>query len=147
MCPEAPGVAGVTKRSPEGNEERRAPYTEVSTALPQRDLSSDILGRKHQDLLAKAFLLKMTVLRSVISFEDFDLERTFTFMHLADAFIQSDLQLHSGYTFSSVCVFPGNRTHNLLRCWQQCSTTEPHVCQSVGTQRRSQSILRRTSSS
>ncbi len=23
----------------------------------------------------------------------------FTFMHLADAFIQSDLQLHSGYTF------------------------------------------------
>ncbi len=36
-----------------------------------------------------------------------------TFMHLADAFIQSDLQLHSGYTFSLVCVFPGNRTHNL----------------------------------
>ncbi len=31
---------------------------------------------------------------------------TFTFMHLADAFIQSDLQLHSGYTFFisiSVC--------------------------------------------
>ncbi len=21
------------------------------------------------------------------------------------------------YTFSLVCVFPGNRTHNLLRCW------------------------------
>ncbi len=40
---------------------------------------------------------------------------TFTFMHLADAFIQSDLQLHSDYTFSSVHVFPGNRTHNLLR--------------------------------
>ncbi len=39
----------------------------------------------------------------------------FTFMHLADAFIQSNLQLHSGYTFSLVCVFPGNRTHNLLR--------------------------------
>ncbi len=39
-----------------------------------------------------------------------------TFMNLADTFIQSDLQLHSGYTFSSVCVFPGNRTHNLLRC-------------------------------
>ncbi len=33
-------------------------------------------------------------------------------LHLADAFIQSDLQLHSGYTFSLVCVFPGNRTHN-----------------------------------
>ncbi len=38
----------------------------------------------------------------------------FTFMHLADAFIQSDLQLHLGYTFSLVRVFPGNRTHNLL---------------------------------
>ncbi len=43
---------------------------------------------------------------------------TFTFMHLADAFTQSDLQLHSGYTFSLVSVFPGNRTHNLLRCWR-----------------------------
>ncbi len=39
-------------------------------------------------------------------------------MHLADAFIQSDLQLHSGYTISLVCVFLGNRTHNLLRCWR-----------------------------
>ncbi len=35
---------------------------------------------------------------------------TFTFMHLADAFIQSDLQV---IHFLSVCVFPGNRTHNL----------------------------------
>ncbi len=43
---------------------------------------------------------------------------TFTFTHLADAFIQSDLQLHLGYTFSLVSVFPGNRTHNLLRCWR-----------------------------
>ncbi len=42
----------------------------------------------------------------------------FTFTHLAGAFIQSDLQLHSGYKFSLVCVFPGNRTHNLLRCWR-----------------------------
>ncbi len=39
-------------------------------------------------------------------------------MHLADAFIQSDLQLRSGYTFSLVHVFPGNRTHNLLRSWR-----------------------------
>ncbi len=38
---------------------------------------------------------------------------TFTFMHLADAFIQSDLQT---ILFFSVCVFPGNWTHNLLRC-------------------------------
>ncbi len=35
-------------------------------------------------------------------------------LHLADAFIQSDLQCISGYTFVlSVCVFPGNQTHNL----------------------------------
>ncbi len=74
LCPEAPGVAGVTERSPEGTEERRAPYTEVCTALPQRALPSDVLGHKRQDLLAEAFLLKMTVLRYVISFEDFDLE-------------------------------------------------------------------------
>ncbi len=39
-------------------------------------------------------------------------------LHLADAFIQSDLQLHSGYTFSLVYVFPGNWTHNLLHCWR-----------------------------
>ncbi len=42
----------------------------------------------------------------------------FTFMHLADAFIQSDLQLHSGYTFliSILYVFPGDQTHNLSCC-------------------------------
>ncbi len=38
---------------------------------------------------------------------------TFTFMHLADAFIQSDLQCIQAIHFLSVCVFPGNRTHNL----------------------------------
>ncbi len=37
----------------------------------------------------------------------------FTFMHLADAFIQSDLQCIQAINFLSVCVFPGNRTHNL----------------------------------
>ncbi len=55
---------------------------------------------------------------------------TFTFMHLADAFIQSDLQLHSGYTITLVHVFPGNRTHNLLRCWRNAlplSHTEHYV--------------------
>ncbi len=45
-----------------------------------------------------------------------------TFTHLADTFIQSDLQLHSGYTFSLVSVFPGNRTHNLLCCWRNALT-------------------------
>ncbi len=28
------------------------------------------------------------------------------------------LTVHSGYTFSLVHVFPGNRTHNLLHCWR-----------------------------
>ncbi len=63
----------------------------------------------------------------VISFEDFyrgisaisnegTAAHTFTFMHLADAFIQSDLQYIQVIHILSVCVFPGNRTHNLLRC-------------------------------
>ncbi len=34
-------------------------------------------------------------------------------MHLADAFIQSDLQSIQAIHFLSVCVFPGKRTHNL----------------------------------
>ncbi len=38
-----------------------------------------------------------------------------TFINFADAFIQNDLQ-DSGYTFLSVCVPPGNCTHNLLCC-------------------------------
>ncbi len=32
---------------------------------------------------------------------------------LADAFIQSDLQCTQAIQFLSVCVFPGNQTHNL----------------------------------
>ncbi len=36
---------------------------------------------------------------------------TFTFMHLADTFIQSDLRIQA-ILFLSVCVFPGNRTHH-----------------------------------
>ncbi len=38
---------------------------------------------------------------------------TFTYMYLADAFIQSDLQCIQAIHFLSVHVFPGNRTHNL----------------------------------
>ncbi len=38
---------------------------------------------------------------------------TFTFMHLADAFIQSDLQCIQVIHVLSACVFPGNWTHNL----------------------------------
>ncbi len=50
---------------------------------------------------------------------------TFTFMHLADAFIQSDLQLHSGYTvFISMCV-PWESNPQPFALLTQCSTTEP----------------------
>ncbi len=40
---------------------------------------------------------------------------TFTFMHLADAFIQSDLHCIqvTVFTFLSALAFPGNRTHDL----------------------------------
>ncbi len=54
-------------------------------------------------------------------------EHTFTlaFMHLADAFIQSDLQLHSGYTFFiSICV-PWESNPQRFALLMQCSTTEP----------------------
>ncbi len=50
----------------------------------------------------------------------------FTFMHLADAFIQSHLQLHSGYTFLiSICV-PWESNPQPFALLMQCSTTEPH---------------------
>ncbi len=51
---------------------------------------------------------------------------TFTFTHLADAFIQSDLQLHSGYTFLiSMCV-PWESNPQPFAPLTQCSTTAPH---------------------
>ncbi len=47
-------------------------------------------------------------------------------MHLADAFIQSDLQLHSGYTLIvSTCV-PWELNPQPFALLTQCSTTEPH---------------------
>ncbi len=39
---------------------------------------------------------------------------TFTFMHLADA--KATYSAFRLYIYLSVCVFPGNITHNLLRC-------------------------------
>ncbi len=48
-----------------------------------------------------------------------------TFTHLADACIQSDLQLHSDYTFSLVCV-PWESNPQPFALLTQCSTTEPH---------------------
>ncbi len=51
---------------------------------------------------------------------------TFTFMHLADAFIQSDLQLHFRlYIFVSMCV-PWESNPQPFVLLTQCSTTEPH---------------------
>ncbi len=47
----------------------------------------------------------------------------------ADYKSQQGTQCHTGYTFSLVCVFPGNRTHNLLCCWRNAlplSHTVPH---------------------
>ncbi len=40
-------------------------------------------------------------------------------------FYPKQLTVHSGYTFSLVHVFPGNRTHNLLRSWHNALTTKP----------------------
>ncbi len=34
-------------------------------------------------------------------------------LHLSDAYIQSDLQYIQAIHFLSVCVFPGNWTHNI----------------------------------
>ncbi len=45
LCPEPPRVAGEMEQSPEGTEERRAPYAEVCTAFTQRGVPSDVLGR------------------------------------------------------------------------------------------------------
>ncbi len=47
-------------------------------------------------------------------------------MHLADAFIQSDLQLHSGYTFLISMVFPWESNPQPFALLMQCSATEPH---------------------
>ncbi len=49
----------------------------------------------------------------------------FTFMHLADAFIQSDLQLHCLYIFISMCV-PWESNPQPFALLTQCPTTEPH---------------------
>ncbi len=51
---------------------------------------------------------------------------TLTFMHLADAFIQSDLQLHSGYSFLISMCFPWESNPQPFALLTQCSTTEPH---------------------
>ncbi len=74
LCPEALAVAGLTARSPEGTGERRAPYNEVYTALPQRGLPSEAMGHKHQGFFVENFLARRTVLRLTFGFEVFDHE-------------------------------------------------------------------------
>ncbi len=78
------------------------------------------------------WLLKYGVLRVVCvcvcvgdKVTQLPLVQTHTFMHLADAFIQSDLQLYSGYTISLVCV-PWESNPQPFALLTQCSTTEPH---------------------
>ncbi len=69
--------------------------TEVLSGYLERDISQDSL----QDIKQKV----QDKYRQVY---------TFTFMHLADAFIQSDC-IQVIHFFLSVHVFPGNRTPNL----------------------------------
>ncbi len=56
---------------------------------------------------------------------------TFTFMNLADALSKATYSAFRLYIFFflSVCVFPGNWTHNLFVLQMQCSTTEPQELQ------------------
>ncbi len=68
----ARGVSGLTHQSLEGAEVRQVAYDEVYTALPQRDLFSEVLSQKHQGFLAKVFLARRMVLRSTFGLEDFD---------------------------------------------------------------------------
>ncbi len=49
---------------------------------------------------------------------------TFTFMHLADAFIESDLQCIQAIHFFSICV-PWELNPQPFALLTQCSTTEP----------------------
>ncbi len=70
LSPEAPGVAGVSVKPPEGTEEDRAPHTEVCTSLPQGGLHSGSWRWCCQDRLAEDLLDKITVRRSVFCFED-----------------------------------------------------------------------------
>ncbi len=53
-------------------------------------------------------------------------ESTTSHLHLSDAFIQSDLQLHSGYTFLIIMCVPWESNPQPFALLTQCSTTEPH---------------------
>ncbi len=70
----ARGVSGLTHQSLEGAEARQVAYDEEYTALPQRDLFSEVLSQIHQGFLVKVFLARRMVLRSTFGLEDFDSE-------------------------------------------------------------------------
>ncbi len=58
-------LAGLADRSPEGTEERRAPFDAVYTALPQWGRPSKALGHWHQDILAEDYPVRIMVRRSL----------------------------------------------------------------------------------
>ncbi len=49
---------------------------------------------------------------------------TFTFMHLADAFIQSDLHCIQVTVSTFYLAFPGNRTHDHIRIISECDQSK-----------------------
>ncbi len=135
---ELPEVATSTVMSPEVVADAAEPLGVVTLAAVLSDAmalaaaSSEVMARAAESpeaavlvsapgmvvapsnaLSAGHVAVKETVTELYPSSED---TFTFTFMHLADAFIQSDLQCIQAIHVFSVCVFPGNRTHNLLRC-------------------------------
>ncbi len=57
---------------------------------------------------------------------------TFTFTHLADAFIQSDLHCIQAIHVLSLCVFPGNRTHNLCAANAMLYHSATEHCETTG---------------
>ncbi len=82
-------------------------------------------GEKHNQPLLYQLSVRAPLPRHVFPY-NFILFYTFKFMHLADAFIQSDLQLHSGYKFFvSMCV-PWESNPQPFALLTQCSTTEPN---------------------
>ncbi len=73
-----------------------------------------IAGLRH--ILSLHFTVLILFDEYCISFIASGINFTFTFMHLADAFIQSDLhciQVIVSTFFLSALAFPGNRTHDL----------------------------------
>ncbi len=83
--------------------------SQVQRSGDEASFTSGVSHHTPPDLAVQALLLRgrqpnRHITDLVLKTNFLILSFTFTFMHLADAFIQSDLQLHSGYTFSLVCA-------------------------------------------